>query len=591
MNFLSIGKNWNTILLVFILSANAQFNTTQAQELFIGDEAESFFEGVNDVFKRQINLSLPKKARDQSTDSRKILVFNMHKNRQGIGKGHVSIPFGNYMLYMMGEKTGAWETWFSRDTLVFKREVLNKFDAICFNNTAGVLFNDPELRNNLLEYVYSGKGFIGLHAAGATFVQYPVYDQFPEFGVMLGGYENGGHPWTSYEWITIKVNEPDHPLNMDYRSVNFDICDEVFQFSEPYSRDNLRVLVSIDTDKTDMTDSLKERRILPERKADLDIALAWIKGYGRGKVYYSSFGDNPHVNWDPRILRQNLAGIQFVLGDLEASYTPNNKLTPAIEAQEKLGWRLGLTAYSFKDNTLFETIDQAAELGVWHLGGLNVQKVSKNIDKNFDHNLTDKELIQIRQRFVTAGVKLVTYYIHDIPNDEETCYNIFEFGRKMGIETFISEPKPEALDLIDQYCAKYNIKVAIHNHGKKISPKYWNPKGILKACKRRSPYIGACGDIGYWIRSGIDPVEAIELIGDRLITLQVHDLNEITEDGHDVPWGTGETDLNAFFMQLKAHKIKPSLVGLEYSYKWGESLPDIKESIKFFNATSIDLAD
>ena len=114
---------------------------------------------------------------------------------------------------------------------------------------------------------------------------------------------------------------------------------------------------------------------------------------------------------------------------------------------------------------------------------------------------------------------------------------------------------------------------------------------VLKACKDRSQYIGACGDVGYWIRSGIDPVEAMEQLGDRLITLQVHDLNEINKEGHDVPWGTGKTDLNSFFQKLKDLGIKPSLVGLEYSYMWGESLPEIKESIAFFNKTSIDLAD
>lgn len=574
-------------LILLLLLSGAFLDKSHAQNLVKGDEAESFFAEVNDRFRQLIERSLPDEALAVPVKPRKILVFDMNRNRGIIQQGHHPMDYGNYMLYQMGKKTGAFETWYSRDTLVFKREVLSEFDAICFNNTVGVLFDDPELRNNLLEYVYSGKGFIGFHAAAATFVQYPVYDQFPEFGLMLGGYENGGHPWSPYEWITIRVNEPDHPLNKGFNKTSFDISDEVFQFSAPYSRDYVRVLLSINTDITDMSE---KRRILPERRADLDLAMAWIKPYGRGRVYYSSFGDNPHVFWDSRLLQQSLACIQFVLGDLEASYTPNNKLTPAVEAREKLGWRLGVAAYSFKDNTLFETIDKAVELGIWHLGGLNVQKVSADIDKNFDYNLTDQELIRIRQKLVTAGVRLVTFYIHDIPNDEVTCSRIFEFGRKMGIETFISEPKPEALDLIEKYCKKYDIKVAIHNHDKRISPQYWSPKGVLKVCKDRSPYIGACGDLGYWIRSGIDPSEALEQLGDRLLTLQVHDLNEETKDGHDVPWGTGIADLGSFFQTLKDLGIKPSLIGLEYSYNWGKSLPEIKQSVKFFNTTSIELS-
>ena len=39
-----------------------------------------------------------------------------------------------------------------------------------------------------------------------------------------------------------------------------------------------------------------------------------------------------------------------------------------------------------------------------------------------------------------------------IPGDEAGCRKVFEFGRKMGIETFISEPPPESLDVIERFC-------------------------------------------------------------------------------------------------------------------------------------------
>ena len=59
---------------------------------------------------------------------------------------------------------------------------------------------------------------------------------------------------------------------------------------------------------------------------------------------------------------------------------------------------------------------------------------------------------------------------------------MFEFGRKIGIKTFMSEPKPEALGTIEKFCDAYDINVALHNHDAKASPVYWNPAGILKAC-------------------------------------------------------------------------------------------------------------
>ena len=554
---------------------------TGAQPFYPAAQAERFYAGIPDSAIMLINKALPARAVVPCLKPRKLLVFNMHKAGNVIGKGHPSIPYANYMLMQMGQVTGAYETYFSDDTLVFRREYLGLFDAICFNNTAGVLFDDKELRNNLLEYVYSGKGFIGIHAAGATFCQWPVYDQFPEFGEMLGGYENGGHPWKEYEWIVLKTDEPDHPINKAFNGERFKVSDEVFQFTAPYTRDRLRILLSIDTDRTDMSES---RHILPERRADKDIAISWVRNYGRGRVFYTSLGHNPHINWNAKILQHYLDGLQFVLGDLDAPATPSDRLTPAVLAQEKTGLRLGIGAYTFNNNTLFETIDTAASLGTWYLGGVSFQKVSKDIPRNFDYQLSDEELVLIRNKFLAAGITLVTYYIADIPADEAICEKIFEFGRKMGIGTFISEPDPKALDIIEKYCVKYNIKLAIHNHSSDISPVYWNPANILDLCKGRSPLIGACGDFGYWIRSGIRPPDAVKLLKDRLIAVQVHDMNVFSAEGYDVAWGEGICQIDAVMKYLVDSGIKPSLFELEYSRDWDRERPEIKKSIDYFNS-------
>jgi len=153
----------------------------------------------------------------------------------------------------------------------------------------------------------------------ATFVQWPRYDQFPEFGEMLGGYENGGHPWKPDDTITLRVEDRRHPVNRGFDADSFEISDEVFQFQAPYSRTKLRVLLSIDTGKTDMD---PVRRFLPERFADRDFAISWVKSYGKGRVFYSSLGHNPHIFWNRPVLEHFLAGIQFALGDLDADTTP-----------------------------------------------------------------------------------------------------------------------------------------------------------------------------------------------------------------------------------------------------------------------------
>ena len=72
--------------------------------------------------------------------------------------------------------------------------------------------------------------------------------------------------------------------------------------------------------------------------------------------------------------------------------------------------------------------------------GLSFQKVSADIPQNFDCELTDAQLEQIRLQMDAAGVRMPVCFYATIPGDEAGCRKVFEFGRKMGIETFISEP-------------------------------------------------------------------------------------------------------------------------------------------------------
>ena len=401
---------------------------------------------------------------------------------------------------------------------------------------------------------------------------------------MLGA--RGASHREAREHVLIKLDDPGHPLNAPFGGKGFEYRDEFFRFHKAYSRHRVRVLFSIDVEKTDFG----AKPLGGCFRKDNDYALAWVRRYGRGRVFYCTIAHNPSVFWDPQMLRFYLAATQFALGDLPAPTVPSSRVTPAIRAQEKLGWRLGIEAYTFHKYTLFEAIDKTAELGLPYMGGLSFQKVSKEIPKNFDPQLTDDELRQIRLKLDSAGVSMLTYYIQNIPGDEAGCRKVFEFGRKIGIETFMSEPKPAALDTVEKFCDAYGINVSLHNHGPKASPQYWRPEGILAACKGRSKRLGACADLGYWMRAGIDPIEAVRKLKDRLITVQMHDLHERSPQGHDVPWGTGAGQSEAFIQELHRLGITPTMIGLEYSRDWLTSMPALAESIVFLNRVSLKLA-
>lgn len=278
-------------------------------------QAEDMLTDIND--KRQlIEEALPGKAAVRPEEKRWLLIFDRNVNYGG----HPSIPHANYALARMGEETGAYETVITDDTLVFLKENLEKFDAVFFNNTVGNLFRDEALRQNLIDFVRSGGGLLGVHGTTAAFTYWPgAHEDWPEFGVMLGA--RGAYHRESDEHVFIRNEDPDHPVNRAFRGEDFDYKDEFFRYVDPYSRDKVHVLLSIDTEKTDMNQGRAFGKVLRE---DNDYPVAWVRKYGEGRVFYCTIAHNPYVFHDPLMLEFYLDAIQYALGDLKVSHHAGN---------------------------------------------------------------------------------------------------------------------------------------------------------------------------------------------------------------------------------------------------------------------------
>ena len=255
----------------------------------------------------RVRAASPAKATAALKKPRKMLVFSLCK-----GFKHSSIPIASKAMEILGEKTGAYTTVVSDDPLMFKPESLNQFDAVCFNNTTGSPFDDPALKASLLDFVKSGKGVVGIHAATDCF-----YD-WPEYGEMMCGYFDG-HPWTADTTVWVKLDDPKSPINQAFKGACFQIKDEIYQIKTPYSRDKIHELLSIDTARSDMN-----RKGI--NRTDGDFAIAWIRAYGQGRVFYCSLGHNDAVFENPAVLQHYLDGIQFAFGDLAADSTPSGPL-------------------------------------------------------------------------------------------------------------------------------------------------------------------------------------------------------------------------------------------------------------------------
>ncbi len=256
---------------------------------------------------------------------------------------------------------------------------------------------------------------------------------------------------------------------------------------------------------------------------------------------------------------------------------------------EKLGWRLGCQAYSFNRFSFFEAVDKTASLGLHYIEMYPGQKLSPHHpDVKTDLNMSAAQRGDVKKKVADCGLKLVNFGVCGLSGKENDCRKTFDFAKDMGLEAIVSEPEFSALDTVEKLCDEYGINVAIHNHPE--PSRYWNYKTLLEHCKGRSKRIGACADTGHWMRSGINPLEAIRALEGRIISFHFKDLNKYGRGAHDVPWGTGKADVKALLTEIHRQQLK-AVFSIEYEHDWLNSLPEIAQSVKYFDQVAADLAN
>ncbi len=272
---------------------------------------------------QRIAEAAPAKATASPAKPRRVLVFTLSP-----GYRHAATPRISRTIELLGKKTGAYETTITEDASFFEPQALAKFDAVIMNNNCGAYFLPPDfaklpedkrkeaklrearLRESLEAFVRDGRGFVGIHSCLYT----PDYADWPEYGELIGGLVPS-HPWK--QKIRVLLDDPNHPLCAAFGGKGFEIHEETYQVLAPYSREKVRVLLRLDMTSVDPAKGARK---------DGDYALAWVKAYGKGRVFYTALTHFEENLADPALLRFYLEGIQFALGDLAADTTPSAKV-------------------------------------------------------------------------------------------------------------------------------------------------------------------------------------------------------------------------------------------------------------------------
>ena len=246
------------------------------------------------------------------------------------------------------------------------------------------------------------------------------------------------------------------------------------------------------------------------------------------------------------------------------------------------GFAIGCQAWSFNHFTVMEAIEKTAEAGGKVIEFYPGQKLSPTNRVAFSHDSPDDQIQAVQAKLAACHIRAVNYGVVNIPKDEAGARKVFEFAKKLGLYGITTE-SIGSLDTIEKLVKEYDIRVGIHDHPRRpkdASYRNWDPNFILSLVKDRDPRIGACADTGHWVRSGLEPLECLRILKGRIISTHLKDLNEKSPKAHDVPYGTGISDVTALLDELKSQKFNGN-VSVEYEYKMEANVPEITQCIAF----------
>lgn len=288
---------------------------------------------------------------------------------------------------------------------------------------------------------------------------------------------------------------------------------------------------------------------------------------------------------------------------LAAATLPAPAAEPFPEKLKQGQFVIGCQAWTFNRFSVFEAIEKTAETGARVIEFFPGQKLSQSepeilfshapakgadrkkptekLDAEASKAVWDKVKAKLKQHDITP----VAYGVVGIPKDPAEARTIFEFAKYFGIRVINTE-STDSIDTFEKLVKEYDIKVGFHDHPKRPEkPEYrmWDPNYILELCKDRDPRIGSCADVGHWVRSGLNPVDCIRILKNRVVSSHLKDLHAPLPSGHDVPFGTGVSDIKGILDEFKAIGFVGP-IAVEYEYNWDANVGDAKKCVEFVRA-------
>ncbi|MFQ5446272.1 MAG: ThuA domain-containing protein [Saprospiraceae bacterium] len=220
---------------------------------------------------------------NENADGFKVLVFS-----KTAGYRHQSIPDGHKALRALGAQNG-FEVTSTEDAALFTEETLAQYAVVVFLNTTLDVLGDAQ-QTAFENYIRSGGGYVGIHAAADT-----EYD-WPWYGKLAGAYFDS-HP--KIQEAAVHVKNHGHPACKGI-PVDWKRTDEWYNFKS--LNDGVKVLMMLDETTYD---GGKNGTYHP---------IAWYHEYDGGRAFYTGMGHTSESYSEPFFLQHVLGGILYAAG-------------------------------------------------------------------------------------------------------------------------------------------------------------------------------------------------------------------------------------------------------------------------------------
>ena len=244
-------------------------------------------------------------------------------------------------------------------------------------------------------------------------------------------------------------------------------------------------------------------------------------------------------------------------------------MSRSVLAAKDAGYRLGIQLYSLRGYNVDDALRHAADLGfeqVEFYSGMLATNASMD------------EIRAVRKKVNELGMSISAHGVNRLTKDADANRKLFEFAKALGIPTITADPDPDSFDNLDELVKEFDIRVAIHNHGPRH--RYNKAVDVLTAIDKHDERIGACADLGHYIRSGQGATEVIRLLKGRLYGIHLKDFAEMKDKTHGVILGKGHLDVEGVFRGLKAVGFPANgAISLEYEESPKDPIADIRQCV------------